>query len=116
MSILLAGKPALRVVRLLHEANKSFLLASRKRVIPEPSNSTVSPPWADGILESMVPFIDLAMQKGVKRFVFFSPSGIGAGENLITLGVDYFVMRPTFFIENFVVMCSKLSSDRLEEM
>ncbi len=69
-------------------SNKSFLLASRKGVVPAPFRGVqfdwydpatyenpftadphiksvypVSAPWADGILASMVPFIDLVMQK-----------------------------------------------------
>jgi len=55
------------------------------------------------------PFIDLALSKGVKRIVFcsatsFEKGGPGFGkvhEYLIDVGVDYVVLRPTWFIENF---------------
>ncbi|KAF8198647.1 hypothetical protein BJ912DRAFT_1030189 [Pholiota molesta] len=55
------------------------------------------------------PFIDLARSKGVKRFVLLSASQLGASDGLlgavhkylIDIGVDYAVLRPTWFHENF---------------
>lgn len=61
-----------------------------------------------GVLDcfpSMKAFIDLAISKGAKRFVLMSatllePGGQSTGkvhEYLISLGVDYCVLRPTWF-------------------
>ncbi|KAF8189351.1 hypothetical protein BJ912DRAFT_850807 [Pholiota molesta] len=55
------------------------------------------------------PFIDLARSKGVKRFVVLSASQVEPGDELlgavhkylIDIGVDYAVLRPTWFQENF---------------
>ncbi|KAJ2912553.1 hypothetical protein MD484_g7850, partial [Candolleomyces efflorescens] len=68
----------------------------------------IAPPATLNALEITKPFIDLAVAKGVKRFVLLSATiiekgGLMAGkiyEYLDSLGVDYFVLRPTWFIEN----------------
>ncbi|KDR83085.1 hypothetical protein GALMADRAFT_238897 [Galerina marginata CBS 339.88] len=61
------------------------------------------------VLPVVKPFIDLALSKGVKRVVFCSASPQEKGdpchgkvfEYLVDIGVDYAVLRPTWFIENF---------------
>ncbi|CAA7268487.1 unnamed protein product [Cyclocybe aegerita] len=61
-------------------------------------------------LALMKPFIDLAITKGVKRFVLITVTQAEKGgpfygkvhEYLANLGVDYVVLRPTWFMENFV--------------
>ncbi len=66
----------------------------------------VAPSGCLELLGPMKPFIDLAVKQGVKRFVILSESTYDAGdpvlgkvhEYLISLGVDYFVIRPTWFI------------------
>ncbi|KAF9037842.1 NAD(P)-binding protein [Hymenopellis radicata] len=127
----------LRLARLLQAANKTTILASRKGDAPAPFTAVkfdwhdpatfenpftadpkiesiylVSPAGSADPFGAMKPFIDLAVQKGVKRFVLLSASSLDAGgpatgkvhEYLIKLGVDYFVIRPTWFHENFVTM------------
>ncbi len=137
MSILLTGgtgTTAMRLARLLQAANKRVILASRKGAVPEPFSGVkfdwhdpatfpnpfavdptiesvylVSPPGDPDVLGPMKPFIDLAVQKGVKRFVLLSVSTIEAGgpamgkvhEYLISLGVEYFVIRPSWFFGMF---------------
>jgi len=65
-----------------------------------------------GVLDTLPhvkPFIDLAVTKGVKRFVILSGSPVAKGgpiagkvhEYLEKIGVDYAVLRPTWFMENF---------------
>ncbi len=57
----------------------------------------------------MKKFIDLAKHNGVTRFVLLSSSALEAGgpahgkvhEYLVGLGVEYAVLRPTWFMENF---------------
>jgi nucleoside-diphosphate-sugar epimerase len=66
----------------------------------------LAPPITLNALEITKPFIDLAIEKGVKRFVLLSATiiekgGLMAGEiheYLDSKGVDYFVLRPTWFI------------------
>ncbi|RXW19930.1 hypothetical protein EST38_g5932 [Candolleomyces aberdarensis] len=66
------------------------------------------PPGTSNSLEVTKPLIDLAIEKGVKRFVLLSATivekgGLGVGkvhEYLDSKSVDYFVLRPTWFIEN----------------
>ncbi|TEB27530.1 NAD(P)-binding protein [Coprinellus micaceus] len=65
-------------------------------------------------LPQVKPFIDLAVEKGVKRIVLLSASGketergpasIGLGQvhtYLHDKGVDYVALRPTWFSENFL--------------
>ncbi|CAA7268339.1 unnamed protein product [Cyclocybe aegerita] len=61
------------------------------------------------VLPVMKPFIELAIVKGAKRFVLLCGTGIGKGdpfvgkvyEYLAQRGVDYDVLRPTWFMENF---------------
>jgi festuclavine dehydrogenase len=64
-------------------------------------------------LPHMKIFIDLAISKGVKRLVFLSGSCFEVGdgpmmgevsEYLASLNMDYAILRPTWFMENFSEM------------
>ncbi|KAJ3517514.1 hypothetical protein NLJ89_g451 [Agrocybe chaxingu] len=136
MTILITGgtgKTGLALARLLHAANYNVLIATRKGVAPEPfkavtfdwsDHSTFESPFkadahidrvyliAPTVMEPLVdmkPFIDLAITKGVKRFVLVTATQAEKGgpiygkvhEYLVEIGVDYAVLRPTWFIENF---------------
>ncbi|KDR72552.1 hypothetical protein GALMADRAFT_73711 [Galerina marginata CBS 339.88] len=67
----------------------------------------IAPPIFDS-LPVVKPFIDFAISKGVKRFVHGSSSSMDKGdivdgkihEYLVDSGVDYTIIRPTWFIEN----------------
>ncbi|KAK0243276.1 hypothetical protein EDD85DRAFT_322719 [Armillaria nabsnona] len=67
------------------------------------------PPLVLDMVPPMKAFIDYCREKGVKRFVLLSatvvePGGPAAGkvhEYLARIGVDYCVLRPTWFMENF---------------
>jgi festuclavine dehydrogenase len=60
-------------------------------------------------LQVVKPFIDLAKEKGVKRFVLLSASAIERGgptlgqvhEYIANLGVEYTVLRPSWFFGAF---------------
>jgi len=124
------GKTGSALARLLHAANKPFLVASRTGKAPEPFKA-VAFDWMDSttfenpfkaspdidrvyliipmVLEPlpiMKPFIDLAISKGVKRFIFLSTSVTNAGDDfhgkvhqyLVDIGVDYVMLRPTGFM------------------
>jgi len=127
------GKTGLVLSRLLKEANQSFLIASRSGTAPSPyeavkfdwfDNKTFENPFkADSKIDRIYlvlpyaidqltivkPFIDLAVIKGVKRFVLLSATQAEIGspamgkvhEYLLDIKVDYAVLRPTWFIENF---------------
>ncbi|KAG6833045.1 hypothetical protein H0H87_012056 [Tephrocybe sp. NHM501043] len=136
MTILLiggTGTTGLPLARRLHEANHPVLLTSRSRPVPEPFKgvrfdwqdpSTYENPFkaaADidriyivcpqvhDMVSATRPFLELAVSKGVKRFVLLSALGSPQGshtmgqvhEYIINLGVDYCVIRPAWFIENF---------------
>ncbi|TFK62484.1 NAD(P)-binding protein [Pluteus cervinus] len=129
------GKTGAPLVKKLHDAGHSVLVASRSGFAPEgvkgikldwTDPSTFENPFnADSnidkiylipldttdTLTAVKPFIDLAVSKGVKRFVLLSGSpgeigGLAAGkvhEYLDGLeGVEYAALRPTWFFENFV--------------
>jgi uncharacterized protein YbjT (DUF2867 family) len=75
------------------------------------------------------PFIDLARSKGVKRFVLLSASQVGPSDGadailgaihkyLIDIGVDYAVLRPTWFhgmsaTSCLIVLIAELLSQRI---
>jgi festuclavine dehydrogenase len=74
----------------------------------------VSPPIMDG-LPAMRAFISLAVTKGVKRFVLLSASLLDAGDGPmmgqvaqyireIGEGVEYAILQPTWFMEDFSEM------------
>ena len=134
MTILITGgtgKTGLKLAHLLNKAGHTILLTSRKGQVPHPFKgvkfdwldpSTFTNPFnADraidrvyvvgpvGVFDTLPhvkPFIDLAVTKGVKRFVVLSASAIPKGgpvagkvhEYLEKIGVDYAVLRPTLFM------------------
>ncbi|KAF8970131.1 hypothetical protein BDZ97DRAFT_127007 [Flammula alnicola] len=127
------GKTGLALAKLLHAANRPVLLASRAGKAPEPfkavkfdwldkttyENPVNADPKIDRVymlvpaifdmLSYVGPFIDLAVSKGVKRFVLLSASQVEPGDDalgkvhqhLLDIGVDYTVLRPTWFQQNF---------------
>jgi len=69
----------------------------------------VAPPVIDQLPLTKT-FIDLAITKGVKRFVLLSASVLPVGDGpmmeavskyLISLNVEYAILRPSWFMENF---------------
>lgn len=132
MTILITGgtgKTGSRVARLLQHANEPTLLTSRSGTVPAPFKG-VRFDWLDSttyenpfnvdnqidrvylvgpdvidVLSPMKAFIDLAILKGVKRFVLLSGSALEEGaplmgvvhEYLVKIGVDYCVLRPSWF-------------------
>ncbi|TFK62478.1 NAD(P)-binding protein [Pluteus cervinus] len=136
MTILITGgtgKTGTPLSQKLYDAGHSVLVASRSGSAPAPlkgvkldwfdpstfenpfnADSDVDKvyligPHGTNMLAPLKPFIDLAVSKGVKRFVLLSasltgPGGPGPGkihEYLAGLGVDYGVLRPSGFFENF---------------
>jgi len=127
------GKTGLILSRLLREANQSVLIASRSGTAISPykavkfdwfDDKTFENPFkADSNIDRVYlvvpsvydqltvvkPFIDLAISKGVKRFVLLSVSQTEIGspptgkihEYLLDIKVDYAVLRPTWFMQNF---------------
>ncbi|RDB27553.1 Agroclavine dehydrogenase [Hypsizygus marmoreus] len=128
------GKTGLPLAHLLDKANYPFLVATREPAkVPAPFKS-VSFDWLDAstfmnpfkvnpgidrvylispavhdVLPIVKPFVELAIQEGVKRFVLLSSTptpkrGPYLGkihEYLEGRDIDYAVLRPTWFIENF---------------
>lgn len=139
MTILLTGgtgKTGIRVARLLQKADQPVLITSRSGTAPAPFKG-VHFDWFDpathenpfnvasdidriyligpsvlDMLTLMKPFIDLAVSKGVKRFVLLGASileqgGPSMGEvhaYLVKLGVDYCVVRPSWFMGAFLAL------------
>ncbi|TFK60685.1 NAD(P)-binding protein [Pluteus cervinus] len=72
----------------------------------------VAPDVVD-VLSPTRAFIDYAVTQGVKRFVLLSGTTFPKGsfamglihEYLEKIGVDFYVLRPTWFIENFSTIC-----------
>ncbi|KAJ3509540.1 hypothetical protein NLJ89_g5172 [Agrocybe chaxingu] len=128
------GKTGGRLAKLIHAAGHPFLIASRSGTAPEPFKAIkfdwfdpstfeipfkadpkidkvylIAPTGVLDLLPLVKPFIDLALSKGVKRFVLLTatlsePGGPGLGkihEYVASLDVEYTVFRPTWFIENF---------------
>jgi len=127
------GRTGSKLARLLQSSGHSVLIASRAGAAPEPF-SAVKFDWLDqntfenpfkadskidrvllvapsvyNALEVMKPFIDLAMSKGAKRFVFISGTTGEKGsppfgtiyEYIDSIGADYTILRATWFMENF---------------
>ena len=128
------GTTGLILSRLLKEANTSVLICSRSGTAPSPYTA-VKFDWFDdktfenpfkkdpnidrvylivpsviGQLSAVKPFIDLAISKGVKRFVLLTASQAEIGspvlmgkvhEYLLNIKVDYTVLRPTWFMRAF---------------
>ncbi|KAJ7033143.1 hypothetical protein C8F04DRAFT_1261236 [Mycena alexandri] len=138
MTILLTGgtgKSATPLATLLLEAKQSVVLANRSGRVPEPFKgvrfdwldpSTYAVPFdshrnidrvylvAPGITDMFPPmkaFIDVAVQKGVKRFVLMSAGVLEMGgpamgqvhQYLNTLSVEYCALRPSWFFDNFAL-------------
>ncbi|KJA18757.1 hypothetical protein HYPSUDRAFT_69673 [Hypholoma sublateritium FD-334 SS-4] len=129
------GRVGRCLIKRLHAAKQPILLATRSGSFDEP-HKAVKFDWFDGktyeapfdvvsaidkvfliqpaVSDPLVylkPFVELAITKGVKRFVYVSSSALEAGdmvhgkvhEYLARRGVDYYVLRPTTFTENFGV-------------
>ncbi|KAH9487321.1 Agroclavine dehydrogenase [Psilocybe cubensis] len=130
------GRSGLALAKLLQEANYPVVITSRSGEAPKPFKAIkfdwfdttthesafkdisidrvyiVGPPGSNDSA-NIISFIDLAVSKGVKRFVLMSatqidPSRIQSAfpagaihQHLIDKGVDYVVLRPTWFIQNF---------------
>ncbi|KAG6850750.1 hypothetical protein H0H93_009373 [Arthromyces matolae] len=127
------GKTGLRIAHHLERAGYSVLLACRSGRVPEPFRG-VSFNWFDSttfknpfdidsridrvylvcpdvqdVLSVMKPFIELAIAKGVKRFVLLSSTVWGKGgyrsgkvhEYLEDCEIEWAVLRPTWFMDNF---------------
>jgi len=145
-SILLTGgtgKISSRIAPLLSSNGNTVLVASRSGTTPRISNAVgvkfdwldpatygnpfshsqitsiflVAPPIMD-CLPPMRAFIDLAVEKGVRRFVLLSASVLDVGDGpmmgqvskyLSGLEIELTVLRPTWFMG----MSSLLSSDAL---
>ncbi|KDR72515.1 hypothetical protein GALMADRAFT_281286 [Galerina marginata CBS 339.88] len=133
------GKTGLPLARRLEAAGHPVLLTSRAGKAPAPfDNRAVAFDWhdpttfanpfnfkcdtpvdrvyiigpamySDEELGIVRPFIDLARERGVRRFVLLTASGIEAGGEslgkvhgyLVDSGVEYAVLRPTWFMDNF---------------
>ncbi|KAB8073419.1 agroclavine dehydrogenase [Aspergillus leporis] len=95
---------------LIEESYESlFLKASAEGMAPITTAYLVPPPIFD-LAPPMIKFVDFARQRGVRRFVLLSASTIEKGgpamgqvhERLASLaGIEYAVLRPTWFMENF---------------
>ncbi|KAG2014145.1 hypothetical protein CC2G_010988 [Coprinopsis cinerea AmutBmut pab1-1] len=149
MTTLITGggsKVGSKLALLLEEAGRAVLFGSRSGRVPEGFDSvhldwndpsTFTNPWSSSRTPEIsyvyivapitdlhhapkiIPFIDLALEKGVKRFVYLSATiadrnndsgGLGAiPRYLEDNGLDYLVLRPTWFIDN-------LESDFREEI
>lgn len=136
MTILLlggTGKTSRRISRLLDKSNNSVLLASRSASAPAPfkachfdwfNPSTYNnpftqaadisaiyliPPFTFDIFPPMKAFTELALTKGVRRFVFLSGSIVNDDypslqqfqHYIANLGVDYAILRPTWFMGTY---------------
>ncbi|KAF4567284.1 hypothetical protein EYR36_010902 [Pleurotus pulmonarius] len=70
----------------------------------------VAPNLPDAVT-AMAPFIDLAVKHGVKRFVLLSATQLNKGDTMMGAiheyidkkGLDYCVLRPSWFQENFLM-------------
>ncbi|KAF8651585.1 hypothetical protein AX16_004701 [Volvariella volvacea WC 439] len=135
------GNTGSRLSKLLHQAGHDVLVASRSgnssspgihgvkfdwfdpsthlNPFTETAKLGISPvdriymvaPMAMNMLECMQPVIDLAIEKGVKRFVLLSSLSIQSGGPAMgqvheylarkELKLEWAVLRPTWFFENF---------------
>ncbi|KAF7340581.1 hypothetical protein MSAN_02129600 [Mycena sanguinolenta] len=138
MTILLTGgtgKSASPLAKLLLNANIPVLLATRSGSVPAPfrgvrfdwldpstyrlpfeTDSTIdriyliAPPVLD-MFPPMKAFIDVAIEKGVKRFVLMSAALLEAGgqamgkvhEYLHSREVEYCALRPSWFFDNLIL-------------
>ncbi|KAJ3510097.1 hypothetical protein NLJ89_g4861 [Agrocybe chaxingu] len=102
------GKTGIRLARLIHAAGHPVLLTSRKGVAPDPFKVAdgnidkvylVAPVVLD-ILPVVKPFIELAISKGVKKFVLLSASQMDKGSIYVGKIHEYLVERG---VENTVL-------------
>jgi festuclavine dehydrogenase len=126
-----SGKTAGELARILYQNGKPFVVASRKGTSSNPSYKAVKFDWFDPstfenpfkevsnienmylvappVLESFPvakPFINLAVQKGVKKIVYLSASDIEKSDSFLgathsyldSLDIFYVALRPTWFI------------------
>jgi festuclavine dehydrogenase len=130
------GKIGQQLIKLLQAANKPYVIASRNGDAPPTTSHSIkfdwsdpnsfsnpfsdasdienlyliSPPRSSEPLNTVKPFVDLAVEKGVKKIVLVSASQMEKGgpfigklhEYLDGLSVDYTVLRPTWFIGTFL--------------
>ncbi|PPQ79599.1 hypothetical protein CVT25_003479 [Psilocybe cyanescens] len=130
------GRTGFALAQLLHNANHPVVIATRTGKAPEPFKA-VKFDWFDKTTHEtalsaeanvdrvyivkppintdasvVTSFVDLAISKGVKRFVLLSSTqvqpdrksaapGSVIHQHLVDIGVDYAVLRPTWFIQNF---------------
>jgi len=73
-------------------------------------------PDVEDQLGAVRPFIDFALKKGVKRIVYVGSSApleaklySPVWEYILTLGIDYTILRPTWFIGTFHIDASRRS-------
>lgn len=126
------GKVASRVAPLLSANGNQVLVASRSGTSPQLANTqgikfdwldsaTFATPFDNNSVTSvfmicpttlyplpvMKPFIELAISKGVKRFVLLASTAIAPGdeimmgkvaEYIISLNVEYAILRPSWFM------------------
>ncbi|KAJ7767005.1 hypothetical protein DFH07DRAFT_1012023 [Mycena maculata] len=149
MTILLTGgtgKSATPLANLLLRANIPVILANRSGIVPAPFKGVrfdwldastygipfdadggiervyLIPPPTLGMLPLMKSFIDVAIGKGVKRFVLMSASMVELGgpmmgqvhEYLRSLGVEYCALRPSWFFDTLRVNFSDTIRERNE--
>lgn len=130
------GSTGQAIAKLLSAANRPLVITSRTGKGPEPyktatfeweNPATFANPWeVDANIDRVYivsptiydmmpyakPFIDLAIAKGVKRFVLLSESELAPGDlytgkihqYLLDVGVDHFVLRPTWFTRAFSIL------------
>ncbi|KAF4618438.1 hypothetical protein D9613_009860 [Agrocybe pediades] len=131
------GRTGGSLARLLHAADRPFLVASRTGKSSNPDFKAVTFDWFDpstyenafkddivppvdrvyllppgGLMATLTqsgPFIGFAISKGVKRFVLLTSSQTLRGtpalgeihQYLIDKGVEYTVLKPTWYMQNF---------------
>lgn len=125
------GNTGLALAKLLHSAERPVLVTSRSGKAPEPFKAVAFdwtkpstfenpfeadpsiekvyfiPPSSDETLAIVKPFLDLAVSKGVKKFVLLATAVTLPGGNafsgdilqyFIDSTLDYTVLRPTWFM------------------
>jgi len=140
-----SGKTGLPLAHLLTDAGHNVLLASRSGKVPVSSFQGVKFDWndtsthqnpfnTDSHIDRMYivcpevdaplvvePFVELAIKKGVKRFVLLSSNILGPDSPFHTgpvhkylagRGVEYAILRPTWFIDNFATFYLSIIRDK----
>jgi len=131
------GKTGSKLAQLLHNANRPVLIASRSGKAPEPlqgvhfdwfNPDTYANPFAADAdidrlyligpqvsesLQFVKPFLDLAVQKGVKRIVHLSSMNLEVIEYIESLSVEYAVLHSTWFQDNFASFRSIVTDDAI---